>query len=495
MPIVQSHEPNPSLEAALAFLAGQQQHAQQIQAQQQQAAEQAAREQQASLAQRQAAIQQQQQALAQQPRPGAALAAADPQQQAAVAQPAANQRFQPDPRAGSARAAAGLAFLTSQSHDAAAVAAQQNQSSTQQAIAERQAAHDAFAAQQQQANQLAIMQREQEQAELQANLQQRNKLMQNAPGILDPDQIANAQSRIAANQDALSAPGREELQKLRDAITTGDPAAIQEGMRRGLLAFSPEQQTRVRQVREAMAQVDMDQTLSPAQRAMAQRQLAERLNAIRPMEVPSDQQPKSAIDQFHQDTMVVPHPTLGIPITWQRSVSRNGTQEWVETKSSMEDIKAEHERRGKQWDIDHGVSPNKILEARNHAAIDALKAHKPDVKQFTRQDKDGLPVVDYEGYQKAMVEWASKFDALANQFYADAGGQPGANPATSGGDPGPDPTWDSGQPMDATPATPLASDSQTGMQQWAAVPIRGITTLPDGSVVRKTGPTSFERVQ
>ncbi len=485
MPIVIGHE-DPSVntaQAALSFLIGQDQHAQQ---QQQQAAALAAQQQQQDAAQQAAEAQQ-------------AQAAAELQQRGQIAdQQAANQRYEIDRRSGSARAAAGLSFLANQSHDAASFAAQQDQSSTQQAIAARQQAHDMFAAQQQAQNALAIDQRQQALAEEQANLQQRDKLMQQAPGVMDPNQTADIQSRIAANQDALSAPGREDLQKLREAIATGNPAAIQEGLSRGLLEFSPEQQTRIRQIREAMAQIDMDQSLSPSQRAIAGRQLAERLNAIRPMEVPSNQQPKSMMDQFNESTMTAPHPTLGIPITWQKSVSRNGTQEWVETKGSMEDIKAEHARRAKQWDLDHGVSQNHILEAKNKAAIEALKAHKPDIKRFTKKGQDGdLDTIDYEGYQKAMDAWADKFDAMANQFYADGGGQPGANPATAPSpdvnQPPSDPTWDNGQPMQQPPS--LAPDSQTGKQQWAAVPMYGITTLPDGRVVRKTGPTSFERVQ
>jgi hypothetical protein len=196
--------------------------------------------------------------------------------------------------------------------------------------------------------------------------------MQTAPGILDPDSTANLQSRIQAHQDALSYPARAARQKLMNAIAAGDPQAIQEGVTQGLLAFSPEQQTKIRQLREAMAQLDIDPSLSPAQRAIGERGLAEKLNAIRPMEVPSDQQPIDPIEQFHQNTITMPHPTLGIPVTRQRVV-RNGEEKWEETKESLEDIKAEHARRAKQ------------LEAENPAHIEEAKAKRAQAETETRR--------------------------------------------------------------------------------------------------------------
>jgi hypothetical protein len=425
-------------------------------------------------------------------------------------------RYIADREARAKMSAAAMGFLGQQSHAAGVASAAGSNADArlygQQAISQRAALNNA--AQLQRAQITAANQ--QQLAEINKNLQQRNKLMQTAPGIIDPQQTVDAQSRIQANQDALSYPARQARQKLMERIAIGDPEAIQEGLSQGVLAFSPEQQTRIKQLREAMSQVDIDPSLSPAQRALAERNLSEKLNGIRPMEVPGNEQPVDPIEQYHRGTITFPHPTLGIPITKQKVV-RNGEEQWVLTDESKADVEAEHKRREKQWEHDTGMSRDYIKEAQQMAAIEALTAHMPNIKEFTKPPKEegGQPNVDYDGFRKAMDEWRGKMDTLSNAFYADSGGA--NHPALDDMNPDgstPDMPQDQG-PVQSQPqaggeldefspdetqpqqqaAPPVSPHPLDGPNQWNSTPIGAVVTLPDGRPVRKTGPKSYEPVQ
>lgn len=346
MSIVIGHERNHTVDAALAFLIAQQQAAQQRAAQQPQV--------QIPTYQELVAMSQ-----AQQPPAAAGVPSGPGGGGGGSAYPrgGTSAPAEPQQRSGLRPNLAGLRFIEQQNQIAAGFANQQNQALHDQALTDRQLQVQQMEMQQQAQNAAAIDMRQQLMAEEQANLQQRNKLMQTAPGVIDPDTLMGTQARVQSNRELLTYPARQARQKLLESIATGDPEAIQEGLRQGLLQFSPEQQTRIRQLREAMAQVDLDPSLSPAQRAIASRSLAEKLNAIRPMEVPSDQQPKDPLEQYHEGTITYPHETSGIPITKQR-VIRNGEEKWELTDESKEDLKIWGDKEVKKWEQQNGYGAN-----------------------------------------------------------------------------------------------------------------------------------------
>src|SRR5690606_32007773 len=121
-----------------------------------------------------------------------------------------------------------------------------------------------------------------------------------------PEAIADTQQRIDANQQVLQAPGDQQRQKLQQRIAAGDPAAVQEGLRRGMLRFSDRQKSEISRIQEAMGAVDRDPTMSPVDRMRAQRMLAEQLAAIRPQEVPQAEQPPDPAESIRQSIVVIP---------------------------------------------------------------------------------------------------------------------------------------------------------------------------------------------
>jgi hypothetical protein len=526
MAVVIQNETDPGYGPAIAFLSGQQQYLQQQQAQGPSPVEQAA------LAAMQAAADQQ---AAQQQLPGMPGAAP-------VAVGPGGYGGHHGGGGGD-----GAAFLAQQSHAAGLASAEQARADAlaqhQQAIAERQAAAQQAKLQQQQQQQV----NQQQLAELNANLKYVNQVKKTAPGLLDPAQIASVQSKIQANQDALTYPARAARFKLQQAIATGNPDAIKEGLAQGLLSFTPEQENRIKQLKEADAQIDLDASLNPYQRSIGHRQMADKLAGIQPQMVPDHQQPIDPIEQYHKDTITLPHPTLGIPITKEHAPARNGEEGgWRITKESLEDVKAEYKRRDNEHKLDLHASEtaakqaqaqidhqSKLITAKINAhtklfalrqqlaqaQIDAatptkegeapavsqeqLKAIKNQISELegniseldnlSAMPQGSMPTVagqPDEAMQQAEGDWITQQQPQQSE--------PSVDDFTSAAPPVP-PQGDQPdlamQQADANQIAPPLSPHEDGAQQWNQVPINGTVTLPNGDIVRKTGPTSFVRIQ
>jgi hypothetical protein len=341
MPVTIQHGNAGGYEAAISFLIGLNQQ----RTRQEQEAAAAAQRQQQFDAQAQAQVVAQAQA-----------AAALGQRADEADQHAALQQYEIDQRTGAARAAAGLNFINNQQRTAIAAAGQQanidanfanNQDRQNAALINAQT--DLMKAQQ-------AEQRQQENAELQANLQLRNDLIENTPAMLDPTAMAQAQANIQANQHALTAPGRYENQMIREGIAKGDPEAIKAGLSRGLLYYSPEQKTRIKQLKNALSQVTIDPKLSPAQRAIAEAQLLRELNSIRPME--ADEEPLVPIEQIQRETVTMPHQDGGPPITYKRTY-RNGREGWEPDKFSVIDRQRWNDQQFEMWKQQRGIESSK----------------------------------------------------------------------------------------------------------------------------------------
>jgi len=98
--------------------------------------------------------------------------------------------------------------------------------------------------------------------------------------------------RALDNDRIAQLPFKIQTEKLMQGIQRGDPNAIREGMSRGLVKFTEQQQNDYNKLQSAMYKVDNDPSLRPNERAYAQRQIAEKLARIRPVPtLPHQQQP------------------------------------------------------------------------------------------------------------------------------------------------------------------------------------------------------------
>ena len=474
MPIVIEHEANPALAGALAFLASRGQRAQQ---QKQQDFDNALRIGQMQM-QWELAQQQDQRQRSQ-------FDAENQLRRDLANQQVGLQREENAQRRSAARAAAGLAFLDRQQQLAQATAAQRQR---EQANAAELAARQQQALMEQQAE-IAKAQQQQQLEQMRSDMEQRNKLMQVYAGVVDPEYLAQTQFLTKVNQNALAIPDQYELEKIRTGIRNGDPGAISEGLQRHILQFSPEQLTRIRQIREAMAQAEMDPNMSPAQRAMASRQLAEKLNAIRPMEVPPENQPASIQQQFSQDVPIFTDPVTGHKFMATRN--RNGVWEPFEPphiKNEVERQQLEHKQR-----LDEEKSKRdaemEVWKTDNKIWLD----QKPEPKDFRTMNADGLETDDKGAFQAAYNEWLTRRPSMPGRQQPPALPPPQATGQPSGGGNMADSLAARSGDHEITPR--LSPNRQQGQQQWASLPIGAVTQLPDGRTVRKTGPTSYEPVQ
>ncbi len=559
MPIVRRNDIDPGLLASVSFIAAQNDHT----ARQQAAADEEARRRQEAAEQllqqlAQGAMQQPQAPQPPQPPPGMAMpgtpgappvhpgpppgpgqgpaAPAGPAGPAPISDRDATQRYLADRQAGSRLGAAGAAFLGHQAAAGAATAAAGlragAQLAGQQATADRQLATARIGLQKQQQSALAAQQL----AEMNKALDQRNRLMRTAPGILDPAQISETQARINANLDALSFPARQARQKLMERIAIGDPQAIQEGVAQGVLAFTPEQQTRLRQLKEAFAQVRIDPRLSPSQMAIAERNLAEKINAIRPMEVPPSERQLTPEEQYRKDTIHDVDQVSGLPVKYHYKM-RNGSMERIMDDDSKVHLDNWAKKDLAKWEMDNGKHHEEAKTKAFERDLQSWKAGEPEPPKEARfkkkgpEDEGGKAVTDWDAYGKALkeheakvAEWEKRKPTTEKEQLDTGISEMQQGLATGMGMmpmPGSDTTGfeqefpdDSPPPSEADtdygaafggdaaaledqtapPTPPVLSPHDDGVSEWDAANVGDVVTLPDGRIVEKTGPTSFRPV-
>lgn len=170
----------------------------------------------------------------------------------------------------------------------------------------------------------------------------------------DPVSLAEAQKRINAQGEALTAAEREARKTLMEGIAKGDPGAIESGLREGLLYFSPEQQTLIRQYKEQLSAIDQDERLSEADKFKARMMIENKLAAIRPMETPLDKVPPTPMEMFLKNHQTIPGKNGGPDLTY-RKIVRNGEEVWELTKESELALQSHLKQQEALFNKEHGI--------------------------------------------------------------------------------------------------------------------------------------------
>lgn len=150
-------------------------------------------------------------------------------------------------------------------------------------------------------------------------------------------QIVAQNQQAMRNQDALRFPRQQANDRLMQGIQSGDPNAIQIGLSKGLLAFSPSQKQEIAQIRDAMDRLDRDPRMSPQDRQSGQAMLNQRLNSIRPMVSSPDQRPADINEKVDQSIGQWTDPVSGR--TYPVTIDRNGVPKVLELPEDQKKAK------------------------------------------------------------------------------------------------------------------------------------------------------------
>lgn len=346
----------------------------------------------------------------------------------------------------------------------------------------------------------------------------------------DANALARGQLSNAANRDRLTAglieqqmelqgdaarqAAMAERQMQQTALTgdfqlrnklaaSGEPEWVQEGLRSGAYRYTDKQKQEMLELQESLQKARQDMRLSPDERMRFEAQQLGRYNQIRdnPVEVPFDERPVSAADQFEQESPLVTDPATG----QQYRVTRTRSGDWRVVEPPKDDsqnlafkqqefdlktrqAKQQEEQRNREFDM-------KLREQQNHFEIKALDGEfalemktleeempsPEDVKKSGPADANGEPteVNDLDAYNKAFAAWKAKKDAVIKRFNDRRATLP-LGPA------------DQRSPMPAQiPATPeqmpqspeqLPAAESSGPPQWYLdLPSGATYTAPDGT--------------
>lgn len=252
-------------------------------------------------------------------------------------------------------------------------------------------------------------------AAMQSNLEQANKLTQLSPGVIDPGQYADVQERVRRNQEVLTLPEQAARQKLMEGIAAGDPEAIRRGLAEGVLYFSPEQKTYIRQLQESMSALDRNQQLTPAEKAEARARLAEEIHSVMPMQTPVEKLPSGPLEEFSKNTVTVPHQGGGPPLTYKKTF-RNGVEGYELDDSSAADLKRWNDQQLELWKKENGID----------IEDPAIKQQEMQMKQQEHQTKMFASVLEaktkaIQGIQDLQMQIiTAKTNLIAAQATPDA---------------------------------------------------------------------------
>jgi hypothetical protein len=286
---------------------------------------------------------------------------------------------------------------------------------------------------------------------------------------------ADTQHRAQAEQDQRQQALFQQQQALLD--DRDQQAQILQGLKTGTLRWSPQQKQEQAQLQDAMHRADGDPTLSPEQRAQAHAQFTQRLNTMRPMQVPADEVPPSPEEVLKSKQLTGGTSPGGTPLMYVldrsgRPVLDDQSKEALQSEYRQKeaDLKASHaiaqenaKAAAKEQERQAAASEKQAETARRHA-IDVWRAKKPSPNDY----KNDLGTTDTEAYERAREQWEFKEPGID--------GKPIQQPPRTDVAPPPGPGMAdatqgalySGSPQQATPQPPPAPPRWDNMDAAAA---------------------------
>ncbi len=160
----------------------------------------------------------------------------------------------------------------------------------------------------------------------------------------------------------MSAPFQEWEKQLWQGIRRNDPQAINTGLQRGLLRFSPQQQGEITRLQHERQKIESDQSLTPGERSHARAMNMEQMHSIMPMEVPPDQRPPDPASVVQSKLFTMPDPITGKPARYY--FDRSGVIKEFMSKREQAQIDVEKEVEKERRLAAEGLGPKATSDSK-----------------------------------------------------------------------------------------------------------------------------------
>lgn len=359
--------------------------------------------------------------------------------------------------------------------------------------------------------------------------------------IINGQQQSATQQSIAERQmqAAMAAEQRQvmgaDIDLRNEAMSEKLPQWLEEGLAKGHYKYSRETEREIEDIQNTLARVGKAPNLTSEEKMQAQADLAQRLREARheAQWVPEHQRPITPQQQFEQGTVAFTDQATGKTSSYFMG-TRSGEPNPIplgdknEGKAELDRQKFEHAEKEhvRQWqekdqdqqiaaaknaiDIDRSFFDSELdmLNQRREAALEGVRAEKPDQSTYTTPNATtGKDQLNKAQFDAAVTEYSKKLQAIRDEFQPEYdalktlyGAKGGASQNTQQSQPAADsppqqgqqPVWET-MPQSDVYITDLSSPSLPG-NQWYVPSVNIVKRVEGGAIVSYAPVTSREEI-